>query len=76
MYIENKSEIPLDKLNKPFDFSIHENGVNIFEMELPVSKQKVTYSLLTHREEKLIEKELKALGKVNKNEFLRSNNTT
>ena len=65
---ENKTEIPLDKLeNKPFDFNKHVKGNNTFSIDLPTSKKLLTYSLISHKEEKLIDQELKAMAKVNKN---------
>ena len=38
---------------------------NLFEIELPISKKKVTFKLLTGKEEVLINEELKASEKVN-----------
>ena len=43
------------------------NGKNEFEFELPVSKAKLTFKLLTQSDETKIENELKGLKKINKN---------
>ena len=46
---------------KEIDVKLNEN---LFECELPVSKKKVKFSLLTGKDERLIEKDLKASRKV------------
>ena len=46
---------------KEIDENITENS---FEFQLPISKQKVKYSVLTGKDEKLIEKELEASKKI------------
>ena len=51
---------------KPFDFDKYPKGKNTFEFTLPVSKKVVTYRLLTHRDEKNIDLEIKNLAKFNK----------
>jgi len=53
-----------DKLLDPND--LKENGVNEFEFTLPHSKTTITYKLLTHGDEKDIEREIKGLQKINK----------
>jgi len=54
----NLADCPFKKLPK-------EITENKFEVELPISKKKVTYKLLTGKEEGLINEELKASEKVN-----------
>ena len=53
----NLADCPFKKIDK----NITENS---FECELPVSKKKVKFSLLTGKDERLIEKDLKASRKV------------
>ena len=53
--------------DKFFDESLLVNGTNEFEFELPTSKAKLTFKLLTTADEKRIEQELKGLKKINKN---------
>jgi transcription elongation factor Elf1 len=66
---ENKISIPINKLtNKEFDFSKHTRGVNSFEVVLPVCEKRIVYQLLTHRDEKNIDQELKGIGRVTKSE--------
>lgn len=52
--------------NKEIDESIYNRGNNEFEFELPKSGNKVTFKLLTHKDEQDIKKELDALVKLNK----------
>lgn len=52
--------------NKEIDESIYSRGNNEFEFELPKSGNKVTFKLLTHKDEQDIKKELDALIKLNK----------
>ena len=52
--------------DKFFDESLLVNGTNEFEFELPTSKAKLTFKLLTTADEKRIEQELKGLKKINK----------
>ena len=62
---EVASEIDLAALTtKPFDFSKYQKGQNTFEFTLPASKVKVTYKLLTHRDNKDIDAELENLKKI------------
>ena len=46
--------------------NLKEEGVNEFEFTLPHSKSSLTYKLLTHSDEKSIEKEIQGLKKINK----------
>ena len=52
--------------NKPLDESLFTQGVNEFEYTLPTSKTKITYKLITGRDEKAIEREIAGLKKINK----------
>ena len=52
--------------DKFFNESLMINGKNEFEFELPVSKAKLTFKLLTQSDETKIENELKGLKKINK----------
>jgi hypothetical protein len=52
--------------NKEINESIYTRGNNEFEFELPQSGNKVTFKLLTHKDEQDINKELDALKKLNK----------
>ena len=52
--------------NKEIDESIYTRGNNEFPFELPQSGNKVTFKLLTHKDEQDIKKELDALIKLNK----------
>ena len=52
--------------NKEIDESIYTRGNNEFEFTLPQSENKVTFKLLTHKDEQDIKKELDALAKLNK----------
>jgi hypothetical protein len=45
---------------------LKEKGVNEFEYELPHSKMLITYKILTHGDEKKIDKEIQGLQKINK----------
>jgi len=51
---------------KQIDFSILESGNNSFEYELPKTGNTVTFKLLTHQDEKEIEKEIEGLKKIDK----------
>ncbi len=52
--------------DKEVDYSLFKGGKNEFEYTLPASKVPITFKLLTHREEKEIEVELKSLKKFSK----------
>lgn len=52
--------------NKPFDENSITKGKNEFEYELPKSKTKVSFKILDGRDERLIERELEGLKKINK----------
>ena len=52
--------------SQPIDFSKLSKGTNEFAFELPTSKRQITFKLLTGKDEKNIEAEVKALRKVSK----------
>jgi hypothetical protein len=52
---------------KEIDWSKVKKGVNEFEYELPMSKQLITFKVLTHKDENDIESEIKGIQKINKN---------
>lgn len=63
---ENDVRIDLSKLdNKEIDFSLYPKGINLFEFELPSSKIKIGYKLLTKSDETKIERELETYKKLN-----------
>ena len=53
--------------NKPFDEKAITRGQNEFSYTLPNSGTKITYKLLTHKDEMAIDAEIKGLKKINKN---------
>lgn len=53
--------------NTEIDESNYDNRTNNFEFELPSTGNKVTFKLLTHGDEKNIEREIAGLKKINKN---------
>ena len=55
---------------REIDWSKLEDGKNEFEFELPASKRKVTFSLLTHGMQKKIDAEQKAIKKLKKDATL------
>ena len=59
-------DVDLSKLKtKDVDFSLFEHK-NEFEFTLPSNGKKITFKLLTHGDEKLIDKDIQALEKLNK----------
>jgi hypothetical protein len=54
--------------NKSFDETLINKGVNEFSYTLPYSGNKVTFKLLSHSDERKIEKELEGLKKINKDQ--------
>lgn len=52
--------------NKKINFNDFEKGKNEFDFDLPGSKRKLTFKLLTQRDEKAIDSQLKALKKISK----------
>ena len=66
-YGGEQQTVDLNELdNKPLDESLFTQGVNEFEYILPTSKTKITYKLITGRDEKAIEREIAGLKKINK----------
>jgi len=64
-YDGQKLEVDLTSLkDKKLDESIISDGVNEFEFELPATKRKLTFKLLTSGDEKEIDKEVKGFEKV------------
>jgi len=51
---------------KPLDEAKYKKGVNEFEFTLPTSNILLTFKLLTHKDERAIEAEVKGLQKINK----------
>ena len=59
--------IDLSKIkDKVIDESVIKEGKNEFEFILPTAKIPVTFKLLTHKDERNIDRELKGLQKINK----------
>ena len=56
-----------DVKDKQLNESLITEGKNEFSFTLPVSKKELTFKLLTHGDEQIIDKELKGLKKVDKN---------
>jgi hypothetical protein len=52
--------------NKKIDESLFKEGNNQFEFTLPHSKNHITFRLLSHKDEKSIQRELDGLKKINK----------
>jgi hypothetical protein len=64
-YDGQKLEVDLTSLkDKKLDESIISDGVNEFEFDLPATKRKLTFKLLTSGDEKEIDKEVKGFEKV------------
>jgi hypothetical protein len=64
---KQKVSIDLSKVKtKDIDFD-KLNRKNEYEFELPLSKKKIKFKLLTHKDEREITEELQALEKINKN---------
>ena len=66
-YRDKKYSVDLSKLNtKVGDEQLYEKGVNNFTFILPHTDNTVTFKLLTHGDEKQIEREIEGLKKLNK----------
>ena len=52
--------------NKPLDETLYKRGQNEFEFTLPSTGNQITFKLLTHKDEKAIETEVKGLQRLNK----------
>jgi len=69
--------VDLTKLeNKEFDFDAYDRGQNLFEFELPFSKRKIHWSMLTHADERTIDQELKSMKKFSRDKNQSSEVTT
>ena len=62
--------------DKKIDEKLFKGGKNEFDFELPASKVKITFKLLTHKDEKEVDEELKALKKFQKESGVTSEITT
>ena len=62
--------------DKEVDWDLFKSGKNEFELDLPASKVKLMFRLLTHKEEKEIDVELKAYKKFSKESGIGSEITT
>jgi len=62
--------------DKEIDEKLFKDRKNEFEFDLPASKVKITFKLLTHKDEKLVDEELKALKKFQKGSGVTSEITT
>jgi len=66
-YNSEEEEVDLSKIdNKKIDKKLFTPGNNEFSFVLPYSKNKITFKLLTHRDEQKINKEIEGLQKLNK----------
>ena len=66
-YNNEEHTVDLNELdNKPLDESLFEKGKNEFEFTTPTSKNKLTYKLITGKDEKAIDREIAGLKKLNK----------
>jgi hypothetical protein len=67
-YDEEEHTIDLSKLdNKKLDKKLFESKTNEFPFTLPHSGNKITFKLLTHKDEQDSKRELEGLKKINKN---------
>tara|TARA_B100002019_G_C21220132_1_gene574261 strand:+ start:319 stop:1062 length:744 start_codon:yes stop_codon:yes gene_type:complete len=66
-YLGEKVSVDLSSLeNKNIDYSLLESGKNEFAFKLPHTDNTVTFKILTHKDERHIDKEIEGLKKVNK----------
>ena len=73
----NQDSIDLTTLkDRKVDHSIFKNGLNEFEFKLPSSKRTITFKLLTQRDEREVDNELKALKKISAKSSVESEVTT
>ena len=74
---KQKETFDLTKIDdKEIDEKLIVNNRNEFDFDLPASKVKITFKLLTHKDEKEIDEELKALKKFQKESGVTSEITT
>lgn len=55
-----------DLKNKEVDWSLFKDRKNEFDFTLPLTKRLITFKLLTHKDETMIDGEIKGLKKINK----------
>ena len=66
-YNGEEDEVDLSKIdNKKIDKKLFTQGNNEFSFVLPQSKNKVTFKIMTHKDEQKINKEIEGLQKLNK----------
>lgn len=66
-YNGEEEEVDLSKIdNKKIDKKLFTPGNNEFSFVLPHSKNKITFKMMTHRDEQKINKEIEGLQKLNK----------
>ena len=66
-YNGEEDEVDLSKIdNKKIDKKLFTPGNNEFSFVLPHSKNKITFKMMTHRDEQKINKEIEGLQKLNK----------
>jgi len=66
-YRGQEHNVDLSELDhKQIDFDIFKDRINNFSFSLPTTKAEVTFKLLTHGDEKEIDKEIEGLKKINK----------
>ena len=67
IYSGENQEVDLSLLeNKKLDEDLYKSKINEFSFKLPHSGNEITYKLLTHKDEKDIDRELESLKKINK----------
>ncbi len=66
-YNGEEEEVDLSKIdNKKIDEKLFKQGVNEFPFTLPQSGNKVTFKIMTHKDEQKINREIEGIQKVNK----------
>ncbi len=58
---------------KEMDFAAYTKGTNSFTLKLPKSQKTITFRLLTHGDEKMIDAELKGIKKASRSDFKNPN---
>jgi hypothetical protein len=66
-YNDEEHTISLSQLEpKPLNESLFTPGKNEFEFALPLSKSRITFKILTHKDEQNVSRELEGLKKINR----------
>lgn len=66
-YAGEEQVVDLSKIqNKDIDYSLLESGKNEFAFKLPHTDNTVTFKILSHQDEKQIDREIEGLKKINK----------